>query len=364
MQKKIIIAATSACAFAKAAHASGYAVIALDAFMDEDLMRVSTEAYQVNMHDGCVDSEDFKRQFAKIDVQGVQGFCYGSMFDAAPDLLDWIAARVPVIGNTAETLKLAKAFSFFDLLDTLEIPHPEVRMQKPQDAKKWLAKTVGGSGGMHVRAANGVEVADYFQQKIEGEPVSMLFLADGEAMQVLGFNRQFVAPTAALPYRFAGAVSGVKLAEPAVNTFRLAAAQLTRALGLRGVNCLDAIWTGEKLYMLELNPRLSASFDLYPQMWDAHIEASQGRLCKIPEFKGSRAKMTLFADQEFEVNADIVWDIWVTDIPNKIKNSAIAIAKDAPICTVNAEAETAEGAYAQVEQYAKELKGRLYETIK
>ena len=65
------------------------------------------------MQDWRIDVAYFKRQFARIDLTDVRACCYGSLFDAAPELLDWIAAHVPLFGNCAEVLKQTKAFVFF-----------------------------------------------------------------------------------------------------------------------------------------------------------------------------------------------------------------------------------------------------------
>ena len=92
----------------------------------------------------------------------------------------------------------------------------------------------------------------------------MLFIANGEIAQGLGFNRQLLAPSDRWPYRYGGAVSAYDLPHAAKFSFEVAAQELTQQLGLRGVNSLDAILSIDKLWILELNPRLSATFSLYP----------------------------------------------------------------------------------------------------
>ena len=198
--------------------------------------------------------------------------------------------------------------------------------------------------------------------QILGEPVSMLFVADGKEMQLIGFNRQIIAPTLELPYRYAGAVGNVKLPDAAAQTFCDAAKKLTTAMCLRGVNSLDAVLNGNALNILELNPRLSASFELYPNIWNAHIQGCNGKLIVLPRFASSRTKVTIFADAEVEIENNFAWPSWVADIPSNASidgDSAprnILIQKDAPICTVLAEAETADLAFIQVMQRAKQLK--------
>lgn len=360
MQKKIIIAASSARAYTERARVYGYEVVALDGFGDADLRSIASETYQVKMQDWQVDAEDFKQQFSQINLEQVRGFCYGSLFDSQPELLNWVAARVPIIGNHAKTLKIAKSFYFFELLDSLDIPHPEVRLDFPNTPDHWLAKSIGGSGGMHIRHANQYGLGDYYQQEIIGIPVSMLFLANVKETQLIGFNRQLISPTLQIPYRYAGAVSNVKLPDSVVHAFCSTAEKLTNALGLVGVNTLDAVLCDETLSILELNPRLSASFELYPNLWDAHLNACNDILIGLPVNKGSRAKMTIYADSDIEIDTNLAWPDWTSDRPNldftKQDLKSTRIFKDAPVCTVLSEAETAELAYEILQDRAKQLR--------
>lgn len=357
MQRKIIIAATSARAYAQAAVRCGDEVIVLDAFADADLKKIASEVYQVKMLDFKLDVDDFKSKFEKIDLANIAGFCYGGLFDAAPELLDWVATQLPIVGNKAETLKRAKAFSFFEMLDDLDIAHPKVSRDLPDTTDHWLSKSIGGSGGMYVKTAIQHVSGDYFQEEIMGEPVSMLFLANGKESQLIGFNRQLIAPTPTLPYRYAGAIGCVKLQDSIEQAFCNTAKLLTKELGLFGINSLDAVLCGETLSVLELNPRLSASFELYPNMWDAHMKACHGELVTWPRMNAVRAKMIIFADADIEIAQDLAWPEWATDVPSMdLLVNKIVIKSGAPICTVLAEAETAELAHNKLLKRAKQLR--------
>jgi uncharacterized protein len=373
VKSTVIIAATSSRGYAQAAAEAGFDVIALDAFIDADTRRVAKQTYQLKMqcvdqgHDRyfSVDEADFKRFFLQIKLDGVAGFLYGSLFDASPTLLAWVAARVPLIGNQPEVLKQAKDFNFFKLLDDLEIPHPEVSLESPEMPAEWLSKRFGGTGGMHIQAAanhlSSAKVEHYFQHKMGGKPISMLFVADGNTARLIGFNEQFIAPTSEQPYRFAGAVGGIKLAPNMHAAFGHAAQQLTSALHLRGINSLDAILDGESLWILELNPRLSATFHLYPNLLPAHIQGCAGDLTNFSmQQNRSKAQLIVYADDALEIAADFVWPSWVADIPAvDAANSSVKIEQNAPICTVLAETETAKTAHALVLQRATTLREML-----
>lgn len=363
MAKKLIIAALSARGYAQAAKACGYQVITLDAFADEDTQRVSLQTFKLNMNAHGVDAADFKRVFSSINLDEVAGFLYGSLFDNCPDLLAWVAHKIRLVGNTPDVMQAAKSFEFFKLLDQLKIQYPEIRPNDEiiKNGENWLSKQLGGTGGTHVKSAKSANSGDYFQRKIDGRSISMLFVADGNTAHLIGFNEQLVAPTAEFPYRFAGAVGGIALPLNTHAAFEHVAQQLTSALNLRGINSLDAILEGETLWVLELNPRLSATFHLYENLFSLHIQACAGDLAGFSMPKNtSKAQLILYADDALEISADFAWPSWLADIPAvDAAKLSVKIEKNAPICTVLAEAQTAELAHELVLQGAEKLREML-----
>lgn len=358
--KTLIIAALSARGYAQAAVAFGYEVITLDSFADADTCAIAKQAIKLKFTEDVVDFTEFKHIFSMLDFSQCAGFLYGSLFDNAPELLAWVAESVSIIGNAPEVMRLAKSFEFFALLDDFGIPHPEVSLIRPLA----LVKQLGGAGGTHVQHnLNGnLQANQYFQQKIEGIPVSLLFIADGKTAQTVGFNLQFLSPTTTSPYRYAGAVSHCVLPERTQQTLEKAAHLLTKQLALRGCNSLDAIFDGEQIWVLELNPRLSASFHCYPNLMQAHIQACTGHLVALPKQTEALAHLVLYADTAIEVPADFIWPHGTMDIPNvNIGVSSVKIAQDAPICTICAVADTAERAHQNVIEIADNLKSFLYD---
>jgi predicted ATP-grasp superfamily ATP-dependent carboligase len=397
--KTLIIAAATARGFAQAAVACGHEVIALDAFIDEETSKICKQTFKLKFDDFRLDESHFKQVFVEINISDVTGFLYGSLFDSCPDILDWVAKQLSVLGNSAEVLKQAKDFSFFALLDDLNIAHPDVFLgekscQLPfphrresiffksafkgkMDSrlrgndgieKEWLSKRIGGCGGMHIRLANAQKKVEnaYFQHKVAGMPISMLFVADGNTAHLIGFNRQLTAPTKSLPYRFAGAISNVVLQPNIQAAFEHAAQKLTSALHLRGICSLDAIVSkngGESadLWVLELNPRLSATFQLYENLLPQHLQGCAGHLPNISvETSISHAQLILYADEALIIPQHFAWPSWVADIPaaashdSDIKTS-VKISQHTPICTVLASAKSAELAHTLLLQRAEKL---------
>ena len=321
---------------------AGYQVFAIDAFKDYEIQELTKYCYQVKLNDGGFDGLAFKSILSQIDWSEVIGFVYGSGFESAPELLNEVARYTKVLGNQASVCQRVKSIPiFFELLSDLNLAYPTVSYQALQDNHAWLEKSITGSGGLHIQMANAhvaPKTGCYYQQWQAGESVSVLFLADGKSAQLIGFNQQFVAASKAQPYRFGGAVSHLSLVKELQQQLLNAISCVTQALGLIGLNSLDVIVDHEKVYVLEINPRLSATIALYEashpkqSLLAWHIAACNGDMPPVEVAKHSMACAILYAEQRTQISANFIWPAWVVDIPE----AGVVIEVDAPICTVTA----------------------------
>lgn len=274
----------------------------------------------------------------------------GSGLETQPDLLSELAHAGKLHGNNPEVLhSLKNPETFFPLLQSLRISFPEWSRACPKETNGWLCKQVGGSGGTHVTPASmSFSKQHYFQRIVPGVPVSLLFLANAREVRAVGFNRQFLAPTNTMPYRYGGAVSQVPLPSSVCNEMLRAAREITRSVELLGVNSLDCMVDGEQVTVLEVNPRLSATFALYDApndgatLFEAHLQACAGLLMTAFPAEPSQAHLIYYAPFDFTVPAAMAWPDWVADVPE----SASVCRAEQPLCTVTASAATAEEALA------------------
>jgi predicted ATP-grasp superfamily ATP-dependent carboligase len=337
----------------QAAAAAGYGVIALDAFADRDTAQSADLVCQVRYADGSFDMAELEAALGEAVLHGAGSFVYGSGFEAQPALLGLVEQYLPLVGNSQRVVRnMKRAITFFALLDVLNIPRPQVSLQQMDPGQLagggWLVKRNGGSGGTHVRRAGPETLLPpnhYFEQALQGIPVSLLFAANGMKVREIGFNQQWLAPTAMMPYRYGGAVSNAVVPHAVRRQLLIAAQKLTSAVGLRGINSLDAIMQGERVWVLELNPRLSATLDLYPtqdgQLFELHMRASAGGSLDGPLDTGlSKAHYIVYAPENISLPEDYAWPAWVADIP---ADGALITAGD-PVCTVTAEAQGPEQA--------------------
>ncbi len=215
-----------------------------------------------------------------------------------------------------------------------------------------LIKAVGGSGGGHIQYADGMvdqpDYPHYFQQKIEGDAVSVLFVADGRQVDIVGFNLQWVSAAPARPFRFGGIAANVDLSESVQSQLRRAAEKLTKHFGLLGLNSLDAVVCerDEQLFVLELNPRLSASVDLYTDarldLLECHVQSCRNTILKghAVSMQKSNAFGVVYAEEQLRINADFVWPEWVKDY-SQASGCDVRIGAGEPVCTVHGTASNA-----------------------
>lgn len=360
----IVVASASARPYVRAAAAAGYRVVALDAFADADTLAHAAETHALEYRDGGFDANALDTVLSGLKSTAPLGLVYGSGFELQPALLTLAEQYMPLVGNSVRVVRnMKRALTFFALLDVLNIPHPVVRLQQlgrdDLNNAAWLLKRSGGSGGTHIRRVteNAVlEPGSYYQQEVQGIPVSLLFVADGNRAQAIGFNQQWLAPVPDMPFRYGGAVSHAEI-PPGVRKQLLQAAQkLTATVGLRGLNSLDAIMHGDRLWILELNPRLTATFDLYPApdggLFQLHLDACRGNIGHWPKLTGQAcAHYIFYAPEGVPLPADFDWPAWVADVPR----SADTISAGEPVCTVTAEAATAAGAVALMAERVRQL---------
>ena len=360
-----MIAAVSSRPFVKAAVAAGYSVVALDVFADADTMQAAEQVYKIEYANCGFNASQFEVALAKIDMHDMVGFAYGSGFEAQPDLLERISEHLPLIGNLPKTVRdLKDAPKFFQTLDALSISHPEVHFKPLLDTTGWLRKEEGGSGGTHVQEAprnQPLAQGQYYQRVIEGKPISMLFAANGNDVKVVGFNQQWVAPILGKPYRYGGIVGHANLPEDIKRSLEATALKITCAFKLRGLNSLDVIWQDSQFWVLEINPRLSSTLDLYQtkesNLFALHVQAAAGDLNRFPAItKISKARNVLYASQDLVIPNNLTWPEWTADIPMPLT----AIPQYQPVCTVLAEADNAQESQALVVSRLKELSTLLY----
>ncbi len=333
----LLIVAKSGRMLAEAAYQSGFKPLVIDLWSDQDTRFYAEETQQIfSLEEAYLlpAIDCFLKRYPVFNA------IYGSGFEHCPNSLTCINSRLRLLGNKPEVFsRLHDKPAFFSLLTELQIPCPEVSFCTPDQKTNWLLKPMHGQGGVGIRRSRSGEVADpfdYWQKYQEGVPHSVLFLADGKRIQIVGFNRQWtIALNNTDEFIFSGIINSTELTYEQKNQVSTWAGKLVSKLSLKGLNSLDFIQKEQTSYVLEINPRPSASMQLYDEdLFARHIKACQGELLNYQSNDSKQvdfaAYQIIYARQDTQIPEHFKWPRGVVDIPNS--GSIISIGQ--PICSM------------------------------
>jgi predicted ATP-grasp superfamily ATP-dependent carboligase len=361
-RRPVLVAALSGRALASAACRAGDRVVVLDLFADSDTVGLAERCLRLPRGAMGFDREALIAAATEL-ASDTRGLVYGAGFEHDPDLLTSLGSRLRLLGNAPETVAAAKhPLRFAALLARLGVPHPPTTTEPPASTG-WLAKATGGTGGAHVVPADRLPAAPgrYFQQRVSGSPLSVLFVADGRAVRIVGFSEQWVAADEAAPFRYGGCAGPAQPPGNLAAAIAEVCAALAEALGLVGLNSLDLLTDGGDFQVLELNPRPGATLDIFgdsgqTSLWRCHLDAVVGRLPPPGEPCGAaRAAAVVYAPWDMVMPKALSWPDWAVDRGP----AGTVVRRGEPVCTVTAAAATGAAAREGVERRAARLLDRL-----
>ncbi|WP_295437902.1 ATP-grasp domain-containing protein [uncultured Thiodictyon sp.] len=374
----LLLVAASARAIAESAVRGGFRVRVLDGFCDLDTQALGpcTRVPLVDLGAGWgLEPRRLGAALQEVAAAGSDlGLVYGSGLESAPEVLTNLPAGLRLLGNDPAVLRLLRdPQQFCTLLDGLTIAHPQTRLDPPpaDDPGRWLVKACGGCGGLGVgpwRAGDPRPAAPHlFQRFQEGDLRSILFIADGRGLEVIGCNRLLVADAdPRRPFLYGGAIGQAALSDPVRTTVTHWCRSLVGALGLRGLNNLDFILHQGQPYLLDINPRPSATMSLYEGQCEGgwirrHARACLGDLSGEPPRRAAQVagQRVVYATADLTIPAEVRWPDWSRDRPA----AGTAIARGAPLCTVLAQGPDADLVESMLAARAEEVREYVTERI-
>ncbi|MBC5782221.1 ATP-grasp domain-containing protein [Ramlibacter sp. USB13] len=370
MRGSLVVAGLWVRPLAESATRAGWRVVALDLFGDADTWRACARWERIGDPAAFAIAPGLLRGALERASRepGVLGWVAGSGFEGMPEALDQRIAGLPLLGMAGEAMRRVRApASFFGKLDRLGLEHPAIAFQSPADPAGWLAKDAGASGGWHIRAAedDARTTGVYWQRFQPGVPMSVLFLADGAHARVVALNRLLVRPLGDAPFVYHGAIGPVR---DAVLARRMEAilALLVPVFGLRGLASLDFIAHGQHAWLLEVNPRPSATMVLHDAAWpaglvDAHVRAVQGWLPPGPPAHagGVRGNLIVFADRACRVGAALAADLARSTHCHDLPVAGATFAPGEPVCSVSACGSDQDAVVRELDARAAGVRARL-----
>jgi uncharacterized protein len=329
----ILIVASSGRMLAQAAKNAGLKPLVIDLFADLDTQCHAEAFKQIPSlaEEHLIPSVDYF-----IEHYAVTHVVYGSGFEYYPESLRYLGTRLVVLGNLPDTfVKLHNKPVFFSSLDKLNIPYPDVCFYAPDCAGNWLVKPMHGEGGLRIKRyhpKDRPESAVYWQKFQAGKQHSVLFLANGQEVQVIGFNTQWTVSLNEIEeFIFSGIINSCALLSDQKELITDWLKKLVPAFALKGLNSLDFIQAGDKSFVLEINPRPSASMQLYDaDLLNRHMKASLGELTDYCLPAGYTGYQIVYAEQDVLIPEAFAWPPWCMDLPV----SGVMCRTGQPICSI------------------------------
>ncbi len=368
-----MIVGVSTRAFAESAVRAGYRCRTVDAFGDLD---------QKAMVENVALMRDIGREYhaaaAVALARGLPGAAaYVANLENHPAAVRRLAAGRRLLGN--EPAVLARVRDPFALAAALRPCGVRVPLTltvaeagRADPGRAWLRKPVRGGGGSGIgpwRPGLPLGPRTIVQERLEGTPGSIAFAADGRRAVVLGISRQLIgdARFGANGYRYAGSILPFASddADPGCVAEQAAAIAetVTAAFGLRGVNGVDFVARDGTLYVLEVNPRYTASMEVIERasglsIFEAHVAALAGELPapRAPE-PGAHGKAIVFARRDAVVADTRPW--LARDDVRDVPFPGERIRRGRPVCTVFARAADAQACYAGLVAAARAVEETL-----
>ncbi len=328
---RILVVAVSARMLAQLAVADGHKVVALDQFGDVDLRAVAAT-------ETAADNDTLTALADGIDADAV---VYGAGLENRPDLVARLADGRELLGTPAERLPAVRdpwAVAAAAAAAGARAPETRGPDQAAARADGWLRKPRAGGGGRGIRrwAGGRLRAGEIRQRHVPGMSWSAVAIGDGRHAVVLGLTEQLHRGR----YGWAGNVTpprrpATELAE-LDGRFGAVCAEVASRFGVRGAFGVDGIWDGRELWVLEVNPRPTASLELFEAgAFAAHVRGARGvsGLTSGPPTprRCAKVKLVLFADRDLRA-PDPDW--WPTGLVRDIPHRGEAIRRGSPVCTL------------------------------
>lgn len=212
---------------------------------------------------------------------------YTGSFENDPERVDRIASRHQLWGNPGRTLLLVRnPFALARCLERSGLLAPEVRPTSdglPRDGS-WLAKPLASAGGLGVvRLTQDYDPEGepvYYQERIQGRSHSALFLADPPtSCSLIGVSRQFHG-AGSQPFAYRGSLGPLSVDRPLLDQLIRIGRTVTADFGLVGLFGVDFLLNRAGIWVVEANPRYTASVEIHELANGCAVLPEHRRVCE------------------------------------------------------------------------------------
>lgn len=346
MTPDLIIVGASVRAAAASAIRAGYTSWCIDLFADADLKAMVADVYRCPFADYPRRLPEFLRDAPVVP------WMYTGALENHPRLVGEMAGIRPLWGNGPDALRASRSpFNVQRILKEQGLPAPALfeHDDEPPAGSSWLRKPLSGSAGQGISFANHDRqplTHCYYQQFIAGASMSAVFSRNGNEVSLIGVTEQLIGTPwlNAPPFRYAGNVGPSPVSESLRRDLQLAGGAIGSECNLRGLFGIDFILADDRPWVLEVNPRYTASIEVLERATGLAALSLHGRAFGDGRESGDAqpsrqpvcAKGILYANRSFAVPAYDLTEMLTRNFADLPAPDEV-IEEGWPILTVRAE---------------------------
>ena len=373
----LLIIGASARAAVASARQSSWAIHAMDMFGDIDTRTQSNFQLLHNYPTDCIS--------LLPDVQP-DVICVTGAMENHPNVLRELTTRATLLAPAVD--QIARMRDPFDLQAVLassrfQYPRTFVSNERlPLDETQWLKKPIASAAGQGIHAVDNTYTSSpdptmIIQERISGRSISVGFLMHPARTELLGCTEQLLGHSElqASEFQYCGSIGPLHISGSTNRQLLELGKFLQQEYALRGLIGVDLILHDEQLWLIEINPRYTASMELFESQFDRsmiqlHLDSfssNPANFSRIDHAKTHYGKAILFAQTTTQIPIDFqpIWQAAlnsqcprVADLP-AIRTTVLA---GHPLFTIFARSESTAETKAKLHQQATVFYNRLYDT--
>ena len=267
---------------------------------------------------------------------------YASGLERRTSVQNYLDSNFEILGNSLNKFKhLSNIYEIERDLFNKQVTIP--KSEKTYNYK-YLSKSHNSSGGIGV--GNDIFTTDrYYQEFIPGKTYSVSFIANNNQLCVLGFNQLFnVKNNIKFPYLNAGGMM-IDFNYQDREYLESWLVEFSKYYSLRGYTSIDFKIYKNKIFILDINPRLSGSYRLYRKKYhnvmSNHLSFTDNVTQKSNDYF---SYIILYAKKDIVIDTRIKNIPDITDLPE----IGEVIRKDSPILILNIQADNPRELYQEI----------------
>jgi len=204
-------------------------------------------------------------------------------------------------GNNFETIKKTKSKIFFEELQKQKINFPRISKQ-PKKNGKWLIKEYQSFGGTKVKTfkeSKHINEKAYLQKFIDGDLISVQFFVENKNIEILAICDQVITNTKKGFFLIKSLVTKnikINLAKKIYSLVK----KISKTFSLKGINNLDLILQGKKIFLVEVNPRPGLSTNIMHSSYKNIFKIKSPK--KKITYKGHNTSTAIHTRKEIKKN--------------------------------------------------------------